>query len=62
MKGLFDKVKQLKRKQKEGQGMVEYALIIGFIALMIVGALRLIPQPLEEIFGDIAEALGGSPT
>lgn len=51
----------LKNKHKKGQGMVEYALIIGFIALLVIGALKLIPQPLEDILGDIAAALGAPP-
>ncbi len=49
---------QSKKRQRKGQGLVEYAFVIGFIALLLVAALRLIPQPLEVIFEEVATALG----
>ncbi len=42
---------------EKGQGMVEYGLIIGLIAVVLIGALTLISGGLESIFGDIETAL-----
>jgi len=39
---------------------VEYALIIGFVAILFVAVLRMMPMPLETIFEDAAAALGGT--
>lgn len=51
-------IRSRKRHKKNGQGLVEYAFVIGFIALILVAALRLIPQPVEQIFEQVANALG----
>jgi len=39
---------------EEGQAMVEYALILGFVAVACVGALSLIGAPLIDIFEAVA--------
>jgi len=51
---------QSPKRHRKGQGLVEYAFIIGFIALLLIAVIRLIPQPLGEIFVKVAEALGGT--
>jgi pilus assembly protein Flp/PilA len=43
---------------EEGQGMVEYGLIIALIAIVVMGALTAMAGGLNNIFGQIATALG----
>lgn len=62
MKVIIVKMLQSQKRRRKGQGLVEYALIIGFIALLLVAVIRLIPQPLEEIFEGAATALGVPPS
>lgn len=57
MKKLMMRLANLFHSEK-GQGMVEYGLIIGLIAVVLIAALRLITGGLGNIFGDIATALG----
>ena len=45
-------------KQEEGQGLVEYALIIILIAMVIVVSLSLIPPPVANVFNSVALTLG----
>ena len=40
-------------KDEEGQGMVEYGLIIGLIAIAVIGALALLGPKIEEIFNEV---------
>ena len=48
---------------KKGQGMVEYGLIIGIIAVILVTALTVLRVPLETLFGNIADIItGNTPT
>ena len=42
---------------KKGQGMVEYGLIIGIIAVILVASLTILRAPLEGLFGRIVELL-----
>lgn len=39
---------------RKGQGMVEYGLIIGIIAVILITALTVLREPLENLFGNIA--------
>ena len=39
---------------RKGQGMVEYGLIIGIIAVILIAALTVLREPLENLFGNIA--------
>ncbi|MFY0545700.1 Flp family type IVb pilin [Brevibacillus sp. H7] len=43
--------------EEEGQGMVEYGLIIGLIAILLIGGLTAMRGGLENIFGDIGTTL-----
>ena len=45
---------------REGQGLVEYALIIALIAILLVGALGTLRGAIEGVFTRISTALGGS--
>ncbi|MBP2028304.1 pilus assembly protein Flp/PilA [Acetoanaerobium pronyense] len=47
-------------KDEEGQGLVEYALIIALIAIVLVGALQLVEGGIDGVFTKISTALGGA--
>jgi pilus assembly protein Flp/PilA len=49
-----------KFSREEGQGLVEYALILVLIAIVVIAALELTGTSITDIFNDIAEALGGT--
>jgi len=40
-------------QSRKGQGMVEYGLIIGIIAVILIASLTVLREPLEELFGRI---------
>ncbi|MDG5788474.1 Flp family type IVb pilin [Evansella sp. AB-P1] len=52
MKNLFTKLV----REEEGQGMTEYGLILGLIAVVAVGALMALGGQVEEIFENIKDA------
>lgn len=47
-------------KDEDGQGMVEYALIIALIALVVIVAMPAVATAISALFARIATALGGS--
>jgi len=47
-------------KREEGQGMVEYALIIALVAIVLVAALGLLNADIAAIFSRIGTALDGA--
>lgn len=44
-------------KQEEGQGMVEYALIIAFIALVVIAGLLVLGPRIADMFTNIGNEL-----
>ena len=46
---------------EEGQGLVEYALIIALIAIVLIAALVLVAGGIENVFDRIVEALDAAP-
>lgn len=44
-------------KDEDGQGMVEYGLIIGLIALVVVGALALLGPKIASLFNNANDKL-----
>lgn len=44
-------------KEEEGQGLVEYALIIALIAVAVIAAIALLGDKVEETFNDINQEL-----
>ena len=46
---------------EEGQGMVEYGLIIALVAVVIIGAITALSGGIKGTFNDATTALGGSP-
>ena len=56
---MLDLIKRLV-KEEEGQGMVEYGLIIGLISIVVIVALTAAGGSLGEIFDKIAASLAGA--
>lgn len=48
---------RVKLASRKGQGLVEYGLIIGVIAVVVVAALTVLRGPLEGIFQGVADFL-----
>ena len=44
-------------KDEEGQGMVEYGLIIGLIAIAVIFALSALGPKISEMFNNVGEEL-----
>jgi len=47
-------------RRKEGQDLTEYALIIGLIVILAVGAITLMGTSIQGILSTIASALNGA--
>lgn len=47
---------------ESGQGLVEYALILAFVAVAIVVAFKLLQPAITETFNRVTETLNGSST
>lgn len=45
------------RKDEEGQGLAEYALILALIAIVVIAALTLLGTQIDAILSQIANAL-----
>lgn len=58
MKNLFTKLV----RNEEGQGMTEYGLILGLIAIVAVAALVLLGEEVEKIFTNITNQFNEVPT
>ena len=48
--------------QEEGQGLVEYALILVLIAIVVIIILGLLGDQVSEVFSTITSALTGAGT
>jgi len=51
--------KQL-RKQRRGQGMTEYIIIVALIAIAAIGVITLFGNNIRRLFGASADALAGN--
>lgn len=49
----------LGKKDEKGQDLSEYALLIGFIALVVLVAVTLLGTNITAVFNNIAAAVGG---
>ncbi|CAN5150764.1 hypothetical protein BH23CHL1_BH23CHL1_16470 [soil metagenome] len=47
-------------RKDEGQGMVEYGLIIALVAVVVIGALTALGTGISGIFDTIAGSFGGA--
>ncbi len=45
-------------RDERGQDLVEYAMLIGFIALIVVGVVMLLGNGLSLLLGEIASEVG----
>jgi pilus assembly protein Flp/PilA len=45
------------KEREEGQGLVEYALILVLVSIISVAALTLLGTSIRDVFGDITDAL-----
>ena len=50
-----------KSRATEGQGLVEYALIIALVSIALIAALVTLAGGIENVFSDIQEALSSRP-
>jgi Flp pilus assembly protein, pilin Flp len=48
-------------KEEEGQGLTEYGLLVGLIALGVVAAVGALGGKISEVFGKITEGLMKTP-
>ncbi len=46
--------------REEGQGLVEYALILVLIAIVVIAVLTLLGGQVSNVFSDIVSGLGGA--
>jgi pilus assembly protein Flp/PilA len=51
---------QLRRKDEEGQTLVEYGLLLALIAIIVIVALLFLGPIVSQIFSNVAENLQGS--
>ena len=47
------------RIRKDGQGLVEYALILVLVAIVVIGVLTTMGSKIQAAFQDIVSSLGG---
>ncbi|GAA0340477.1 hypothetical protein GCM10008967_33550 [Bacillus carboniphilus] len=48
--------------EEEGQGMTEYGLVLGIIAVAVVGALTLLREEIVTMFDNVVTAVTGRET
>ncbi len=60
MRDLIIRVAGALRNRQDGQAMVEYALILGLVSVVAIGALTLIGTDVNNIFNLIEGALAGA--
>lgn len=46
--------------REDGQGLVEYALILVLVAVVVIVILTILGPTVGNVFSDIVEGLGGS--
>jgi pilus assembly protein Flp/PilA len=46
------------RRDEDGQALVEYALILGLIAVFAIGSLTVLGQNVDGVLSSIASAIG----
>jgi pilus assembly protein Flp/PilA len=56
---LINLIHRLRQRDEEGQALVEYALILGLIAVFAIGSLTLLGQNVDGVLSGIASAIGG---
>jgi pilus assembly protein Flp/PilA len=57
-RNFINSILSLITKDEKGQGMVEYALLVGLIAVVVIGVLVLLGPAIAAKFQEIIDALG----
>jgi pilus assembly protein Flp/PilA len=55
---LINVIHRLRQRDEDGQALVEYALILGLIAVFAIGSLQLLGQNVDGVLSNIATAIG----
>ena len=50
-------VARLKERSEDGQGMVEYALILAFIAILVIVALKFLQPAISNTLNNVGNSL-----
>jgi len=50
-------VAKLRERSEEGQGMVEYALILAFISIMVIVALKYLQPEISKTLNNVTNSL-----
>jgi pilus assembly protein Flp/PilA len=58
---MWNKIKGLVAEE-QGQGMTEYGLVLGLIAIAVVGSLALLREEIIEIFQNVVNVVQGRET
>lgn len=58
MLSIFKNYVKSKFREEKGQGMVEYSLLVGLIAIVVIAALVLLGPAIKDKFDQIVNALG----
>jgi pilus assembly protein Flp/PilA len=58
LSSLYLKLRELLHRDEEGQGMVEYALILVLIAVVVIVVLILLGNQVKNVFCNISGGLG----
>jgi pilus assembly protein Flp/PilA len=51
---------KVERKEEEGQGLVEYALILFLVAIVIIAVLIMLGGQVGSVFSSVYQAIGGA--
>jgi pilus assembly protein Flp/PilA len=51
-------IQRLRQRDEEGQALVEYALILGLIAVFAITSLKLLGTNVDGVLNNIATAIG----
>ncbi len=46
--------------REEGQGLVEYALILVLVAIVVIAILTVLGPQIGDVFSEVVDGLGGS--
>lgn len=60
MTKLMYTVKAKLQNREEGQGMVEYSLILALVSVVAIGTLTLLGGNVTDVFGNASDALGAA--
>jgi pilus assembly protein Flp/PilA len=55
---LIQMIQRLRQRDEDGQALVEYALILGLIAVFAIGSLTALGTNVDGVLSQIASAIG----